>query len=90
MPQITGQKSVNVVKKCSPVNYLIDVRGNHKLFQVNMLKRYFARDENHADEGSMSTSQDVAMETAAAVIDDVDETDDGFQEGVSLSVFEQH
>lgn len=84
------QGPFHVVNKCFPVNYLVDVRGNNKLFHVNMLKRYSVHEEDPAAESLMSTLQDVAMATAATVIDDVDETDDGFQEGVPLPVFEKH
>lgn len=31
-------------KRCSTVNYVVDVRGNHKIFHINMLKKYFTTD----------------------------------------------
>lgn len=81
------QGPFHVVNKCFPVNYLVDVRGNNKLFHVNMLKRYSVHEEDPAAESLMSTLQDVAM--VAVVTDDV-ESNGGLQEGVPLPVFEQN
>lgn len=54
------QGPLAVVKQTSPVNYIVDLRGNHKLFHVNMLKQYHSRDESPVEETSTSLqSQDM-------------------------------
>lgn len=75
------QGPFTMVKWCSPANHLTDVRGNQKLFPVNMLKIYFVREKEQVEEISTSPSEDGAMANSVFVTDDMDETDDGFQEG---------
>lgn len=68
-----------MVMKTSSVDYIIDVRGSHKLFHVNMLTPYYAREEEQVDETSpRSTSHRHA--NTVAIIDDVDAkmANDGF------------
>lgn len=49
------QGPFSVIKHCSPVNYLADVNGNHKLFHINMLKQYYSGSENQLQEISTVT-----------------------------------
>lgn len=84
------QGPFTVIKQTSPVNYIIDVRGNHKLFHVNTLKPYHSRDESKVEEISTPTSIQIRHANAVSMIDDVnEEINDGFYEGVSYSVFQQ-
>lgn len=46
-------------------------KGNHKLFHVDMLKRYFAKEEDQVKEISTSALEDVAMANPMFVINDI-------------------
>lgn len=80
-----------VIKQCSPVNYIIDVWGNHKLFHINMLKRYYSLTEDQVEEISTNTSSDVKRASTVSVIDNIDEenNDDGFSNDIPYPVLKQ-
>lgn len=54
-----------------------------------MLKRYFAKEEDQVKEISTSALEDVAMANPMFVINDINQTDDSFQEGIPFLVFKQ-
>lgn len=82
------QGPFTVIKSCSPLNYIVDVRGNHKLFYINMLKQYYSRPEDQVEENSTSESFGVRHANTVSVIDngDGDTTDDDFTQLIPCPV----
>lgn len=76
--------------QCSPLNYITDVRGNHKLCHVNMWKTYHSRDESQVEEISRQTSSKIRHANAVSMTDNIDEeVNDGFSDGIRYPVFKQ-
>lgn len=44
------QLSKDKSKYAHPFNYIIDVRAHHKFFNIDMLKRYYAKKDDHVKE----------------------------------------
>lgn len=79
-----------MIKQCSPVNYVIDVRGVQKVFHMDMLKRHYSRAENQAEETSTPASSDVIHAYAVFLIENIDEkANDGFSADIPYPVFKQ-
>lgn len=76
------QGPFTVIKQCMPVNYVVDIRGNHKAFHTDMLKWYYARDKDQVEEILKPISSDVRNANTALMIDNIDEeANDGLPEG---------
>lgn len=54
------------IYQCSLVNYIVDIRGPHKVFHVDMLRKYYARDEDQVKEILTPTSTDVRHANTAS------------------------
>lgn len=76
------QGPFTVVKRTSTVNYLVDVRENHKKSIGNILKQYHSRNESPVEETSTSSTEPRHANTVSIIHDVHEETHDGFAEGV--------
>lgn len=77
------------MKCCSPVNYITDIRGHHKIFHINMLKKYIAMEEDDVKGNLTQASNDVVMPNSVSLFDDTDNGEDGFKDGIPFPVLSQ-
>lgn len=62
---------------------------NHKLFLIDILKRYHSRDEDRVEETLTSPSTERVVVNSVSMIDDVDDVDNGFEQRVPYPTFQQ-
>lgn len=55
-----------------------------------MLKRYYAREEDHVEGTSTQVSEDVTIANTVAKIDDTEDGNDDFGEGISFPFFNKY
>lgn len=84
------QGPFTVVKLCSPVSYIIEMRGNYKVSHRDMLKHYYTRNEDQAEEISTLTLKDIRIANTVSIIDNSDEEGNGgFSKGIPFLVLKQ-
>lgn len=75
------------VKRCSPINYIHDVRGNKKICPYRHVEKILPREEGHVEETLAQASKYGARVNTLAMINDRDGVNDGFREGIPFPVF---
>lgn len=73
------------------MNYIIVVRGSHKLFYINMLKKYYSWAEDQVEATLTNTPSSVRHANTVSAIENVDKEtcDAGFPKGIPYPILKQ-